>query len=210
MRRRSPSPRRRAGAGAAGEGATSAAASPAGSPSKLADEVLHEVDLVDVAAGDRGANLADGRRVVLRRPGRLPVADPERRLQQTVTCVRRADPGRGDGQRARLRRRRPGLSAAVSRPARSRGRRRRRALRRSSPARYCSSASSAPSGSCSSSTDGLRRMTQEAHAELEIGHRHPLVGRVDQPCRGLGVHRPRREEAVGDGAERLRAASASP
>ena len=70
----------------------------------------------------------------------------------------------------------------ASRRGRSRGRRRRRGPRASSSARYCSSASSAPSGSCSSSTDGLRRVAQEAHAELEIGHRHALVGGVDQPC----------------------------
>ena len=49
----------------------------------------------------------------------------------------------------------------------------------------------------------LRRVAQEAHAELEVVDRHPLVGRVDQPRRDLGVHRPHREEPVRDRAERL-------
>ena len=40
-------------------------------------QVLHEVDLVHVAALDRPAGLADGGRVVLGRPGRLPFPDPE-------------------------------------------------------------------------------------------------------------------------------------
>ena len=48
-----------------------------------------------------------------------------------------------------------------------------------------------------------RRVAQELHAELEVVDGNPLVGRVDQPRGELGAHRPQREEAVGDRAERL-------
>src|SRR5579859_4340355 len=42
---------------------------------ELRGEMLHEVDLVDVAAGDRRAHRLDRRRVRLVRPGPCPVAD---------------------------------------------------------------------------------------------------------------------------------------
>ena len=48
-----------------------------------------------------------------------------------------------------------------------------------------------------------RRVAQPVDAELEIGDRHALVGRMDQLRGEIGRHRARREEAVRDGAERL-------
>ena len=46
-------------------------------------------------------------------------------------------------------------------------------------------------------------MPEPAHTELEVVDRDPLVRRVDQLRRLVHGHRPRREEAVGDRAERL-------
>ncbi len=49
----------------------------------------------------------------------------------------------------------------------------------------------------------LRGEAEPAHAELEIVHVRAFVRRVDEECRHLGVHRPHREEAVRDRAERV-------
>src|SRR5439155_26761496 len=51
--------------------------------------------------------------------------------------------------------------------------------------------------------DRPRRVPEPADAELEVVYRNALVRRVDQPRRQLGVERTRREEPVGDGAERF-------
>ena len=49
----------------------------------------------------------------------------------------------------------------------------------------------------------LRGVAQEVDAELEVLDVDALVGRVDEQRRDLGVHRPHREEAVRDRAERV-------
>src|SRR5947209_2892121 len=49
----------------------------------------------------------------------------------------------------------------------------------------------------------VRGVAQPIDSELQVLDRHPLVRRVNQPCRDLDVHHPRREEPVGDRTERL-------
>ena len=80
-------------------------------------EVLDEVDLVDVAARDRRPHLADSLGVVLRRPRRFPLPDPEGRSRRTLVGDRGTDPGCGNGQRARLGRRGPRFSPQCLRQA---------------------------------------------------------------------------------------------
>ena len=165
-------------------------------------EVLDEVDLVDIAACDRGTHLADSSAVVVRRPRRVPLPDAERQTRRTPVFVRGPNSGRSNGQPARLHRRGPGLAPErlpqavaevdvgnqpVAQPA---GQILLERLER-------------PSGCQSSSTDGLCGVPQKTHAQLEIAHRDPLVRGVDQPRGGLGVQSARREEPIGNGPECL-------
>src|SRR2546429_3279519 len=71
-------------------------------------EMLNKVRLIDVAAGDRRSNRLDRGGVVLRRPGRLPLADGEPAVGRagTVGATRRQQ-----RQWARLRRGGPRCTA---------------------------------------------------------------------------------------------------
>ena len=69
-------------------------------------EVLHEIDLVDVAARDRRAHCLDGGGVVALGPGPLPASDDEAPILVVILDIMdlRPDGARRKRQRARLRR----------------------------------------------------------------------------------------------------------
>ena len=154
-------------------------------------EVLHEVDLVDVALGDRRAHRLDRRRVLRLRPAPAPVPDRE-------APRRRA----GAHRRARSSTRPPAAgtapAAAGRRPAaasRSRGSRRRRArtrrrARRTPPPRARARGRRATPAR-RSTADGPRGEAQPVEPELEVVDRDALVRRMDELRRHLGRHRAR-------------------
>src|SRR5579885_904957 len=76
-------------------------------------------------------------------------------------------------------------------------------MKTSTGSRRGATCASSSSNVSSSATDGAGGVDQEARPELEVGDGHPLVRGMDEPLRELRIDRPRGEEAVRDGPERL-------
>ena len=204
-RRRSSSRHPTSGSGSSGRSGASARASPSGIAVEVGAQVLHEVDLVDVALGDRRAHRVDR---VLRTPPRVQRRSP---LADREAARRRADASR---RLDRVRDQRAAGTAPAARRARRgaarrrRGSRRRRARTTSSRSKNPSAASAgSSSASDPSSTVNRRRPAPRSAASRRPSSRSSTGTRSSaewMSCAATsgGIARAR-EEAVRDGAERL-------